>query len=214
MTEAAWLTCRDMYAMFEHVEPAASARKTRLLGCACVRWAWVWGLNETPPEAVYIAEAFADGRATNEDLDRVASEMRVVWQEHDEPYRPYPRTCELTETLASPDNERAWLGAISAFASDLHIFDEPEWLTIVEFVRDIFGNPFRPVAFSPDWRTDTAVSLARQMYESRDFGAMPILADALQDSGCENPDILNHCRDATVTHVRGCWVVDLLLGKQ
>ncbi|MCI0699875.1 MAG: hypothetical protein L0241_02155, partial [Planctomycetia bacterium] len=64
------------------------------------------------------------------------------------------------------------------------------------------------------WRTDTALSLARQMYESREFSAMPILADALQDAGCENEDILNHCRDTSQVHVRGCWVVDLVLGKE
>jgi len=75
-----------------------------------------------------------------------------------------------------------------------------------------FGNPFRPVAFSPEWRTSTAVALATQMHESRDFGAMPILADALQDAGCDNDDILNHCR-GDGPHVRGCWVVDLVLGK-
>jgi hypothetical protein len=79
------------------------------------------------------------------------------------------------------------------------------------YVRDIFGNPFRPVAFSPEWRTDTALTLARQMYEAREFGAMPILADALQDAGCDNPDILDHCRGPG-PHVRGCWVVDLVLG--
>ncbi|MBY0458328.1 MAG: hypothetical protein K2V38_13385 [Gemmataceae bacterium] len=66
------------------------------------------------------------------------------------------------------------------------------------------------------------------MYESRDFSAMPILADALQDAGCDNPDILDHCRNAgggsgepaggssaeAAAHVRGCWVVDLVLGKE
>jgi hypothetical protein len=81
-------------------------------------------------------------------------------------------------------------------------------------IRCLFGNPFRPVAFSPEWRTDTAVALACQMYESREFGAMPILADALQDAGCEDEQILLHCRDTNTTHVRGCWVVDLVLGKE
>jgi hypothetical protein len=80
-------------------------------------------------------------------------------------------------------------------------------------LRDVFGNPFRPVTLDPAWRTGTAVSLARTMYESRDFSAMPILADALQDAGCDSSDILNHCRDTNAPHVRGCWVVDLLLGK-
>ncbi|MCE9561746.1 MAG: hypothetical protein K8U57_06785 [Planctomycetes bacterium] len=81
------------------------------------------------------------------------------------------------------------------------------------FARDIFGNPFRPVTFSPEWRTSTAVAIAQGMYESRDFSAMPILADALQDAGCDSDDILNHCRDENGVHVRGCWVVDMILGK-
>jgi hypothetical protein len=81
-------------------------------------------------------------------------------------------------------------------------------------VRDVYGNPFRPVAFDPSWRTSTAVSLARQMYEAREFSAIPILADALQDAGCENDDILKHCRDPHGVHVRGCWVLDLVLGKE
>ncbi|MCE9566408.1 MAG: hypothetical protein K8U57_30660 [Planctomycetes bacterium] len=83
-----------------------------------------------------------------------------------------------------------------------------------KILRDIFRNPFRPVVFSPEWQTSTAVAIAQGMYESRDFSAMPILADALQDAGCDNDDILTHCRNANATHVRGCWVVDLVLGKE
>ncbi|QEG25729.1 hypothetical protein GobsT_04560 [Gemmata obscuriglobus] len=82
------------------------------------------------------------------------------------------------------------------------------------FLRDIYGNPFRPVTFSTEWRTGTTTAIARQMYESRDFGAMPILADAIQDAGCDSDDILAHCRDPQQVHVRGCWVVDLVLGKE
>jgi hypothetical protein len=80
-------------------------------------------------------------------------------------------------------------------------------------LRDIFGNPFRSVAFSPAWRTSTAIGIATLMYDTRNFGAMPILADALQDAGCEDDAILSHCRDENGIHVRGCWVVDLVLGK-
>jgi hypothetical protein len=83
----------------------------------------------------------------------------------------------------------------------------------VQVVHCIFGNPFRPVTFSPEWRTDTALSLARVMYDSRDFSAMPILADALQDAGCDSAAVLDHCRGPG-PHVRGCWVVDLVLGKE
>jgi len=58
------------------------------------------------------------------------------------------------------------------------------------------------------------VALARGIYDDRAFDRMPILADALQDAGCVNEDVLNHCRDAQQTHIRGCWVVDLVLGKE
>jgi hypothetical protein len=80
-----------------------------------------------------------------------------------------------------------------------------------DFYRDIFGYPEAAVAFDPAWRTSTAVALARGMYESRDFSPMPILADALQDAGCEEPEVLEHCR-ADKPHVRGCWVCEAVLG--
>ncbi|VTS00927.1 Uncharacterized protein (Fragment) OS=uncultured bacterium PE=4 SV=1 [Gemmata massiliana] len=79
-------------------------------------------------------------------------------------------------------------------------------------VREIVGNPFRPPLFLRDWQTATAMALAAQMYESRDFSAMPILADALQDAGCDDEHVLAHCRGEG-PHIRGCWVLDLVLGK-
>ena len=75
-----------------------------------------------------------------------------------------------------------------------------------------FGDPRSPVERDPSWLTSTVVKLAEGMYASRDFAAMPILADALMDAGCDNADVLDHCR-ADGPHVRGCWVVDLVLGK-
>jgi hypothetical protein len=79
--------------------------------------------------------------------------------------------------------------------------------------RDIFGNPFRPIALDPRWLTASVVDLARAVYDERAFERMPILADALMDGGCDNDDIFNHCRGGG-PHVRGCWVVDLLLGNE
>jgi hypothetical protein len=83
-------------------------------------------------------------------------------------------------------------------------------------VREILGDPFqRPkVKVKPAWRTDTVMALARQMYAAEEFSAMPILADALQDAGCENDPVLEHCRDVAQPHVRGCWVLDLIFGKE
>jgi hypothetical protein len=94
---------------------------------------------------------------------------------------------------------------------------DPKWCDLLQamckILRDIWRNPFRELpALRKFWRTDTAVSLAGQMYESSDFSAMPILADALQDAGCEVAEVLGHCRGPG-PHVRGCWCVDLLLNK-
>ncbi len=80
-------------------------------------------------------------------------------------------------------------------------------------LRCIFGNPFRPVAIAPAWLTSTVVALAKGIYDERAFDRMPILADALQDAGCDGDDILAHCRGPG-PHVRGCWAVDLVLGKE
>ncbi|OWK43679.1 hypothetical protein [Fimbriiglobus ruber] len=78
--------------------------------------------------------------------------------------------------------------------------------------RDIVGNPFCPVSFDPSWFTSTVTTLAQQMYDTRDFSLMPILADALQDAGCDDDQVLSHCRGPE-PHVRGCFVVDACLGK-
>jgi hypothetical protein len=79
-------------------------------------------------------------------------------------------------------------------------------------LRCIFGNPFRPVTLDRNWLTSTVTDLARGIYADRAFDRLPILADALQDAGCDNDDILTHCRGEG-PHARGCWVVDLVLGK-
>ena len=106
--------------------------------------------------------------------------------------------------LEADESSPTYTGTVYAAESAAHC----------ELIRDIFGNPFRLALFSPAWRTDTTVSVARGMYEARDFSAMPILADALQDAGCDNDDILTHCRDPKQVHVHGCWAVDLVLDKK
>jgi hypothetical protein len=90
---------------------------------------------------------------------------------------------------------------------------ETEELAQCDIARDVLGYPGAQVEFRPTWRTSTAVALVRAMYNSRDFSGMPILADALQEAGCENEDILTHCRSAG-PHVRGCWCGELVLGAE
>ncbi len=80
-------------------------------------------------------------------------------------------------------------------------------------LRCIVGNPFRPVVFAPAWRTETAVAMASGIYEQRAFDQLPILADALEEAGCDHADVLAHCRGPG-PHARGCWVVDGVLSKQ
>jgi len=108
---------------------------------------------------------------------------------------------------------------------------EPEWevreykipnqASRAAFLRDIFGSPFRKALTYADlgrygvldWNGNTVPRLARTIYDERDFERMPILADALEESGCADEDILTHCR-GTGTHVRGCWLLDLILGQE
>jgi hypothetical protein len=82
----------------------------------------------------------------------------------------------------------------------------------VLLLHDLFGNPFRPITLDPSWLTCTVVSLAQVVYDERKFDQLPILADALEEAGCNNAEILNHCRGPG-PHSRGCWAVDAILGK-
>jgi hypothetical protein len=102
---------------------------------------------------------------------------------------------------------RAWTNVLPGWS-----VEHRAWPNLL---RDIFGNPFRPIALTPAWLTwhdGLLVSMARRMYDSRDFSDMPVLADALEEAGCDHADILAHCRQPG-EHVRGCWVVDAILGK-
>ena len=86
--------------------------------------------------------------------------------------------------------------------------------SLAKNLRELFGNPFRPITFASAWRTSDVMLLARGIHDERAFDRMPILADALQDAGCDRDDILNHLRDPHATHVRGCWALDLVLSKE
>jgi hypothetical protein len=184
-------------------------------------------LHEPEKEAVRMAERYCDGNGVNK--SRLKGVSRAVQQFPDGEYgTPRYSAANAAKGAAfvrqdEPHGAYSWEVAaeVATFAGRsegvLGSMDPGAGHEIPLYavlLRDIFGNPFRPVTFSPSWRTDTAVALARQMYESREFSAMPILADALQEAGCDNDDILFHCRDANATHVRGCWVVDLVLGKE
>jgi len=212
MTEAEWPMHTDTELLVEHLvrkrKNRPSDRKFRLLMCAACRL--VWDRYADVPvcrQATETVERFVDGEATQDEVRQadyavfhlaMTSERAAARWSTWGPWRTY-------------DSMTTAVRCVVRFIIEATGRHET---ALTDLIRDIVGNPFHPVAFSPEWRTDTALLLARQMYDSRDFGAMPILADALQDAGCDNEDILNHCRDANATHVRGCWVVDLVLGKK
>jgi hypothetical protein len=219
MTEKQWLAANDPEPMLTFVERKTSDRKLRLFACACSRLLWD-RLDHPLRQCVLAAERLADGEVSAE----YAKQLLREWE--DAYGSSYEGSCVL-EAFEKDDEPHTGVDvaiqssiyASHALAPSGLFSNDPEpWFRTrraqTHIVRDIFGNPFRPITFSPEWRTDTAVALARQMYESRDFSAMPILADALQDAGCDNDDILSHCRDTKQPHVRGCWVVDLVLGKE
>jgi hypothetical protein len=229
MTEAEWLAGGDRAPMFELLRPVASDRKCRLFCVACCRECWDQFTDDLSRHAVNVAERYADGLASDSELGVAEGNARRVATVLNQWCLFAGAAAETASHRVAPP-EHGWVGGsttdwymhskyweavsefIAWFPNPSPFYAEPLERHHCDLLRDIFGNPFRPVDFSPEWRTDTVVSLARGMYDSRDFTAMPILADALQDAGCENEVILEHCR-GTAPHVRGCWVADLLLER-
>jgi hypothetical protein len=114
---------------------------------------------------------------------------------------------------ATAINGRGESASIDKHPIDWQIVSEEELAAQAVLLRDIFGNPFHPVALHSAWLTQDVVKLAESVYSGQDFNALPILADALEEAGCDNADLLNHCRGRG-PHVRGCWVVGCFLGKE
>ncbi|HEX4606650.1 MAG TPA: hypothetical protein VH092_00435 [Urbifossiella sp.] len=196
MTEARWLTATDPTGMLKFLKGSASDRKLRLFAVVSCRTAWSNFPNEACRRAVLVAESFADGLADESELQTAREEAL--------------QTAELISEQNIEGCGRAW-ARVAAEAAWVPVL-VPQLRGSAPFLRDVFGNPFRPVAFNPAWRTSNVLALAEGIYQERAFGRMPVLADALEDAGCVNEDILSHCR-SDGPHVRGCWVVDLLLGK-
>jgi hypothetical protein len=216
MTESIWIVSDDPDWMLHQVNRSASERKLRLFACACCRLIWPLLSDERSRRGVEVSERYADSLASDEELEAAVTASKVARDAFQTPFlnqqTPYPGDTVFSAPEAALSAVEA--SVFSAVAETGEIGNTTMYLAQAKLIRDIFGNPFRPATCAPAWRTDTATALAQQMYDTRDFSPMPILADALQDAGCTNDDILHHCRDSKQVHVRGCWVVDLVLGKQ
>jgi hypothetical protein len=201
-----------------------SDRKLGLFKVACCRHIWHLIPGKRARAVVEVAERYADGEATLEEVEAAGNAMLK---------RKRPTTAEiLLEILAELTHEEpaantdlvAYKCVMAAGGEAADAVPEVQHLDTYDraaqeeeddqatLLRDIAGNPFRRVAFTPAWRTPAVTTLARVIYNERRFEDLPILADALEEAGCMNSEILNHCRGPG-PHTRGCWVVDAILEK-
>ncbi len=200
MTQDEWLHASEPHALLAHLKDRASPRKLRLFAVACSRRMWPW-IDPLGQLAVEVAEQFADGHARPEQMRaaRLACQgagAQAAWY------------AALSNPAIAARN--AALSAQSA-ASLLGRNEAEELLAQAQLVREIFGNPFQVLEPCLLLATTTA-PLAQAIYDNRAFERLPELADALHETGCRDPEILSHCRTPK-QHVRGCWVLDLILQR-
>jgi hypothetical protein len=238
MTEAEWLAFTHVFEFRPAAIPGCTPRKFWLFMAAalpqlarrhfCKRCIWLVPMLE------FASEPTGDFPLDSETLDRLHPRSETDYQECH--FRPaWGETIGYLQGISTIDeawyemaryilwhNERrvraSSIGIVGAERVQVAIRAENQIVATEEqgamgSLRDIFGNPFRPVTLDPACRTSNVLSLAQTIYDERAFDRMPILADALEDGGCTNAEILQHCRQPG-EHVRGCWVVDLLLRKE
>jgi hypothetical protein len=225
MTEAEWLTGTDWELLLAHLGPAAGARKRRLFGCACCRGLWHLLSDARSRAAVEVAERYADGQAGEEErqaaqwsAQAVLAGLRVKGRGGDSPQ------CDAAWAAAGIAGRYGGMQPAAAVAatwprhapdSDYRAWFLAGQRRLADLVRELFGSPFRPPALDPAWLTfdgGLVPVLARKIYDERAFDLLPVLGDALEDAGCDRADVLGHCRGPG-PHVRGCWVIDRILGK-
>jgi hypothetical protein len=224
MTEREWLACADPRPMLEFIRTSgvASDRKLRLLAVAGCRFfcgpAVVFGI--AGQRAVEAAERYADGLASREELLQAAeAASELAWHDLSEVFGYQTRESWLEMVAARVADESAAVAVqVLSISTDELSYAEMTAAQAAR-LRDIFANPFRPASISPGCLTPQVVALAQAAYDYRDLPSgrldparLAVLADALEEAGCTQEDILGHLRDPG-PHVRGCWVVDLLLGK-
>jgi hypothetical protein len=248
MTEAEWLTGQDLLAMLVFLMRRASKRKEILYSVACCRLIWHMIADDRSRSAVLVAERFADGRATSEELAAAGEEAEVIWSknERDEAALVCYQLCVsqifVANAVSGSTIRAAWRSRRGETGEDeppflvrlneypvverVHSCYRAEELECCKLLREIFGNPFRPLppikgkrAWKAQrnqwlaWQDAAIPRMAQTVYEERAFDRLPLLADALEDAGCCERALLEHLREPG-PHVRGCWGLDLLLNKQ
>lgn len=219
MNEEEWLTSIEPQPMLDFLRSrGASDRKLRLFAAACCRRIWGLLTDERSRKAVELAEEFADGSIDRGRLVSArddAREVRRILKGSSQ--TPFQRAANAAfdatrDTGRSASNNAPCEAARALNSQDHNQFDVGELRQQAHLLRCLFANPFLPLSLNLTWRTPRVVSLAKAIYDDRSFEHMPSLADALEAAGCDEPDILAHCRSLT-EHALGCWVVDAILGK-
>jgi hypothetical protein len=194
----------------------ASLRKLRLFSCARCRLFWHLLTDERSRTAVEVGEQYADGRATVEVLRAASAGAWGAAELGPNAQTPSAWVAVGVASECDPPGESFWdvawdfyNGSSPMEVAAMDAAAEAE----VALLRDIFTNPFRPPQCDPGWRTSTVLALAGSIYDDRAFDCLPILADALEDAGCGDAEILDHLRGPG-PHVRGCWALDLVLGAK
>jgi hypothetical protein len=223
MTESEWLACTDPQQILEFVRDRASDRKRRLFTCACCRRVWDALTDQRSRSAVEAAERYADGLAGREELAAQAEAAEAPAsavasaRAREAVVSPVPH---VTQAALAAAGERADATIWAAWAtSEATRVPDQERRHQCALLRDLV-NPFRPVTPEPAWSTPQVVALAQAAYEQRELPAgtldtarLAVLADALEEAGCDQADLLAHLRGPG-PHARGCWAVDLLLGRE
>ncbi len=224
MFEARWVHCDDPEQMLRYMLGKTGDRKFRLFACACVRRIWPLLRDERSRSAVQVAERYADLPGGHAQLLNARSQARLAEQHfHGLTRRGEPGEYDTARWAAraaeAAVEDTGWDVARNAAWSAAHAVNvaaPKERLAQCDLLRDVFGNPFCPQSLEAAWlrwHDGCVVSVARAIYEERRFEDMPILADALEEAGCDNEIILWHCREPA-EHARGCWVLDAILGKR
>jgi len=202
--------------MLDFLRDQMNSRKMRLFACSCCRHIWHRLIDERSRNAVEAAERYAEGLITHADLKRAWVEASEALQGSLVTHSGQSRAAIVAKHAADP--ARSSLAEAVSDAARVGYSQkelDTEKATQATLLHDLVGNPFRPVSVTSSWlawNDGTVVKLAEAIYEDRAFDRLPILADALEEAGCDDADILGHCRQPG-EHVRGCWVIDLLLGK-
>jgi hypothetical protein len=223
MTEAQWLNSTSPEAILNLLTKSASERKLRLYAIGCCRRIWRLMTDDRCRHAVEMAQRFVDERIGESELaaaGQMASTVARVWGDIGSPVArsSYALGGAAWSATRSPAWVAAWDAAWDARMVARDHLPGTDWeqerAWQAGLLLDLFPYPLRPVRIDPHWliRNDGAVqNLARVIYDEDRFGDLPILADALEEAGCNQREILDHCR-ARQPHYRGCWVVDAVLG--